>query len=220
MSSESESVSKLSQNQQNSVADDSVSSNLNCRATVESSDDDQIPSMQNTQSTSSTSSTLGGGSALLDVTTQQVINVQILAQLSSISARLNILEKKGAKKGFGPKKRKSAVKQKTCGQVALVILPQPQCPTLTMSSLQSIRQDVLIQSQVGQRLKELLQSDNTGTNIKSLRGGPAEVVVPNQIKWPQEFVLSGFKKERVQYDQLSIVGGWLLSHDKAGTGCS
>ena len=30
------------------------------------------------------------------------------------------------------------------------------------------------------------------------------MVVPNRIKWPQEYVLAGVKKERVQYDQLSI----------------
>ena len=30
-------------------------------------------------------------------------------------------------------------------------------------------------------------------------------MVPNRVKWPQEFVLSGFKKERIQYDQLSVV---------------
>ena len=30
------------------------------------------------------------------------------------------------------------------------------------------------------------------------------MVVPNRIKWPQEYVLAGEKKERVQYDHLSI----------------
>ena len=32
-----------------------------------------------------------------------------------------------------------------------------------------------------------------------------EVLVSNRVKWPQEFVLSGSKKERIQYDQLSVV---------------
>ena len=32
-----------------------------------------------------------------------------------------------------------------------------------------------------------------------------EVFVSNTVKRPQEFVLSGFKKERIQYDQLSVV---------------
>ena len=74
-----------------------------------------------------------------------------------------------------------------------------------MPNLADIWNDALIQSQVDQRLKDLTNPDSTGTKIKSLRGGPVEVVVPNRVKWPQEFVLSGFKKERVQYDQLSMV---------------
>ena len=45
------------------------------------------------------------------------------------------------------------------------------------------------------------------TQVQNLNhlGGPVEVVVPNGVKWPQELVLSGFKKERIRYDQLSVV---------------
>ena len=74
-----------------------------------------------------------------------------------------------------------------------------------MPSLQCIRQDAFIQSQVDQRLRDLAQNTTAGTKIKSLRGGPVEVLVWNQVKWPQEFVLSGFKKGRIQYDQVSVV---------------
>ena len=54
MASDSEFVSKLSENQQNSDADGSASFDLNYSAIVESSDDEQNPSIQNKQSTSST----------------------------------------------------------------------------------------------------------------------------------------------------------------------
>ena len=172
---------------------------------MESSDDEQNPCGQNIQSTSSTLSTLPGASALSDVAIQQAINVQILAPLASISDRLNTLEKKDVKKDSDLKKKKSSLKKKTDTHAAPVTLPQHQCPSLTMPNLQSIRQDAFIQSQLDQRLKELTNSDNAGTKIKSLRGGPVDVVVPNRVKWPQEFVLSGFKKERIQYDQLSVV---------------
>ena len=50
----------------------------------------------------------------------------------------------------------------------------------------------------------MVEESKSGTKIKSLRGGSVEAVVPNRIKWPQEYVLAGVKKERVQYDQLSI----------------
>ena len=73
-----------------------------------------------------------------------------------------------------------------------------------MPDLQTIRQDALLQARVGQRLKELAETDKPGTKIKSLRGGNVEVIVPNKIKWPHEYVLSGSAKERVQYDHLSI----------------
>ena len=205
MNSDSEFLSKLAKNQQNSDADESDISDLDCSAVVESSGDEQNPHFKNTHSTSSTSSTLPGASALSDVATQQAINLQILSQLSSISDRLNTLEKKGAKKDLDPKKKKSSTKNKTTPQMAPVTLPLQQHATSTMPNLLDIRNDALIQRQVDQRLKDLTNPDTTGTKIKSLRGGPVEVVVPNRVKWPQEFVLSGFKKERVQYDQLSVV---------------
>ena len=31
-----------------------------------------------------------------------------------------------------------------------------------------------------------------------------EVLVPNHVKWPHEYILSGNSKERISYDQLSI----------------
>ena len=70
----------LFQNQQDSDADESVSSDLNCSAMVESSDDEQNPSTENIQSIASTSSMLVGASALFDVATPQAINVQIISQ--------------------------------------------------------------------------------------------------------------------------------------------
>ena len=106
------------------------------------------------------------------------------------------------KKHSDPKKIKGASKKKTSLQAAAVTVPpqQDQLPDLC-----KIRQDAYIQSQVDQRLRDLASNENSGTKIKSLRGGPIEVVVPSRIKWPQEFVLSGSKKGQIQYDQLSVV---------------
>ena len=49
-----------------------------------------------------------------------------------------------------------------------------------------------------------MDENKSGTKIKSLRGGSVDVNVPHRVKWPQEYVLSGTKKERVQYDNLSV----------------
>ena len=94
-----------------------------------------------------------------------------------------------------------ASKKKTSSQAASVTVPPTQ---VGLPDLYKIRQDAYIQSQVDQRLRDLANSENSGTKIKSLKGGPIEVVVPNPVKWPNR-VLSESKKERIQYDQLSVV---------------
>ena len=60
-------------------------------------------------------------SSLSDVAIQQAINVQILSQLSSISDRLNILEKKDAKKNSDPKKIQLSERK------LVVMLPRSHC---------------------------------------------------------------------------------------------
>ena len=174
---------------------DSDSGDLNCSAVVENSDSEQVDK-QNTQSTSSTSrSTSDTLTSLLDVAVQQAINVQILSQLSSISDRLQVLKNSNVKKHSDPEKMKGASKKKTSLQAASVTVPPTQ---VELPDLYRIRQDAYIH-QVDQRLRDLANNENSGTKIKSLKGGggPIEVVVPNRVKWPQEFVLSGSKKERI-----------------------
>ena len=46
--------------------------------------------------------------------------------------------------------------------------------------------------------------NKAGTKNKSLRGGSVDVLVPNRVKWPHEYILSGSAKERVSYDSLSV----------------
>ena len=182
MSTDSEFMSKIPQNDQNSDSDDSVASELDCSAIVESSDSEQMPGTES-KGTSSTQSTSSTGGALSDVAIQQAINVQILAQLSYISDRLNVLESKKVKKDSDLTKKKGLSKKKSSIQVTPFTLPQNQCPPSGMPSLQC---------QVNQRLRDLAQNTTTGTKIKSLWGGPVEVLVSNRVKLPQEFVLSGF----------------------------
>ena len=79
---------------------------------------------------------------------------------------------------------KGASKKKTSSQAAPVTAP----PThVGLPHLYTIRQDAYIRSQFDQRLRDLANK-SSGTKIKSLKGGPVEVVVPNRVKWPQEFV--------------------------------
>ena len=86
---------------------------------------------------------------------------------------------------------------------------KPVVQNTTIPHLQELRQDIYIKTQVQKRLKDLADSVRTGNcKQKSLRGGSVEVTVPNRIKWPHEYVLSGSQKESVLCDQLSIIQ-WL-----------
>ena len=76
--------------------------------------------------------------------------------------------------------------------------------SIATPDLNVLRQDALIQLKVEQRLKELQETEEQG-KLKTLRGGSVEVMVKHKVKWAHEYVLSGSNKERVSYDQLSVV---------------
>ena len=74
------------------------------------------------------------------------------------------------------------------------------------TTLESMRQDTILQVKVDKRLQELTELAKTGTlsKLKSQRDGKVEVLIKNRVKWPLKFVLSGANKERVTYDQLNV----------------
>ena len=195
-------------------------SDLNCSDIIDNSDGEKTGE-QETVKSDNVDETAPDNAAV-----QQMINSQILSQLQTISHRLDKIEQTHSKKTNDPKKVKSSKKKQTgtdkskttstnqskipaaSKPIQQQILPQniEQLP-----QLHTIRQDLLIQAQVEKRLKELAEAEKSGTQKqKSLRGGPVEVLVPNKVKWPHEYVLSGSHKERVSYDQLSIVQ-WVTS---------
>ena len=129
--------------------------------------------------------------------TQDVINEKILAQLDKLGKRLDSIENNVSKQGVVKNKCKKA---KSKADSSITVSPHGQVkkiPDLTV-----LRQDMSVQALVDQRLKQLADAEKTGTKIKCLRGGSVEVLVPNRVKWPHEYVLSGLSKERISYDQL------------------
>ena len=60
-----------------------------------------------------------------------------------------------------------------------------------------------IQEAVGFRLQELAKINEQG-KFRSQRGNNDEVIVKQQIPWPQNHVLAGMSKGRITYDSLSI----------------
>ena len=77
-----------------------------------------------------------------------------------------------------------------------------------LPTFDSIKEDATIQSKVKQRLQELTdlaKTDMSQKLKKSQRGDNVEVTVKTRVKWPHEYVLSGLNKERISYDQLSVI---------------
>ena len=72
-----------------------------------------------------------------------------------------------------------------------------------------LREEARIQEGVQSRLRHLADTAKPGmTKLKSQRGGSVDVFVNHKVRWAHEFVLSGQKKDRVTYNQLSPVQ-WL-----------
>ena len=130
--------------------------------------------------------------------TQDVINEKILAQLDKLGKRLDSIESNVSKQGVSSTKCKK-LKSKAVSSVTV----SPRAEVNKIPDLNVLRQDMSVQALVDQRLRQLADAEKTGTKIKSLRGGSVDVLVPNRVKWPHEYVLSGSSKERVSYDHLS-----------------
>ena len=141
-----------------------------------------------------------------DLQVQSVINSQILQQLQHIGNRLDKIENGTCKKTSDKSKIKST-KSKTKKVPSTKSSQQFETSNeCKLPTLQSVKEDALIQLKVEQRLQELTELAKTGTNskLKSQRGGNVEVMVKNRVKWPHEYILSGLNRERVSYDQLSV----------------
>ena len=195
---------------------------MNCSDVINASDSDDTGSRNRSFNKFSQEQPGTSDSHALD--TQTIINQQILAQLTDIGQRFKKLEKTDCKKSNDVTKHTrtrskpspnmytkstDSTGQSTVNSAVPVSESLPFNP-ITVPSLVDIRQNANIQEKVDQRIKELQQLSNTGTDskIKSLRGGSVDIFVKNRVKWPHEYVLAGNIKERVSYDQLTM-GQWM-----------
>ena len=182
--------------QQNGQVSDSESSisESDCEALIASDQDSYVGSVK----TSSPKEKVVT-SAESSIVNQEAINIKILSQLEKLGKRLDSIET-NVNKSSGTKVHSKKAKRKVDSSVTMS--PSSQVPQIP--DLNALRQDMSVQALVEQRLRQLADTEQKGTKIKSLHGGSVEVLVPNRVKWPHEFVLSGSSKERVSYDQLSI----------------
>ena len=179
--------------QQNGQVSDSESSisESDCEALIASDQDSYVGSVKNSSPKGASASSQESSAV-----NQEAINVKILSQLEKLGKRLDNIESSVTKSTVTKAKTKK-VKRKV--DSSATVSPKSQIPDLNI-----LRQDMSVQALVEQRLKQLTETEKTGTKTKSLRGGSVEVLVPNRVKWPHEYVLSGSSKERVSYDQLSV----------------
>ena len=135
-------------------------------------------------------------------TSQEAINQAILTQLASIGKRLECTEKNNVcKKSVDSSKIKNQSSQVSNARRRTVDAMSQHKPksAQTVLSLDTLRQNRFIQSEVDERLKGLSNmAQGTNQKVKSQRGGPVD-------KWPHEFVLSGPSKERVSYNNLTVL---------------
>ena len=92
-----------------------------------------------------------------------------------------LLKIKKPKKSSDHSKIKNKSKNKTVGTYTPVTLPPAQVAAQPLPNLQYLRGDAYIQSQVEQRLKNLVEDSKSGTKIKSLRGGSVEWSFPIEL---------------------------------------
>ena len=191
-----------------SDSNDTSDCDIDCDALVQHSDEEiQSTSVgSNNQSKQSHGLNFDSNDVASDLQVQSVINSQILQQLQQIGKRLDKIEGDACKKTSDKSKiKKTKVKQQQV--VNTTVKQQPKAfVDHKLPTLQSVKEDALIQLKVEQRLQKLTDLAKTGMNskLKSQRGGNVEVMVKNRIKWPHEYILSGLSKERVTYDQLSV----------------
>ena len=169
---------------------DSSINESDCEALIATSDDESGSGNEGTSTQTFVKKSDPAKSDVSQSTSQQAINMQILAQLQTLGSRLDAMEKKSCKKSNDSTKIKSkSTKPKSKPHTAVTIPPVHQISS--PHDLQTLRQDANIQIQVEKRLQELASLNKAGTKLKSLRGGSVEVLVPNRVKWPHEYVLSG-----------------------------
>ena len=80
-----------------------------------------------------------------------------------------------------------------------VTVPATQVSVQSLQDSNALRSEAYIHAQVEQRLRDLVEDNRSGTKIKCL----VEVVVSNRVKWPQEYVLAGLKKNK--YSMMAVL---------------
>ena len=137
-----------------------------------------------------------------DTESSEDTNSLILKELKTLNTRMTVMESKVH----------SLDQMKSPATKASVTSPTPSIASqeteedtetdLILPSLTSLRTSRDIQQQVDAGIRELQTSEKG--KLKSQRGGSETVFVKKEVPWPQNYILGGSTKSRVNYDSLSI----------------
>ena len=133
-------------------------------------------------------------------------NTQILKELQSLSGRMAQMEDRMeaivSRSSPARSHTSSLASQKSpVNQRSQPDIESPE-QDLLLPTLKNLRQSRSKQEQVDSRIKELQGLDKG--KFKSQRGGSETIWVKKEVAWPQNHVLGGNSKTRVNYDSLTI----------------
>ena len=186
---------------------DSSINESDCEALIATSDDESGSGNEGTTQTFVKKSDRAK-SDVRQSTSQQAINMQILAQLQTLGSRFDAMEKKSCKKSNDSTKINStSTKPKSKPHTAVTIPPVHQISA--SHDLQTLRQDANIQIQVEKRLQELASLNKTGTKLKSLREGSVEVLVRIVSNGPMSTSYQATQKNASHTTSFLLHNGWL-----------
>ena len=137
-------------------------------------------------------------------------NTQILKELQSLSGRMAQMEDRmeAIVSRSSPARSHTSSLASQKSPVSQRSQPDIQSPEqdLLLPTLKNLRQSRSIQEQVDSRIKEPQGLDKG--KFKSQRGGSETIWVKKEVAWPQNHVLGGNSKTRVNYDSLQLVNGY------------
>ena len=134
-------------------------------------------------------------------------NSQILMELKNLSGRMSQMEDKmqalGSTSTSPVRSQASSMspQRSPAGSQKSTRVDSPE-QDLVLPSLTTLRQSRAIQQQVDTRIRELQGLDKG--KFKSQRGGSETIWVKKEVPWPQNHVLGGSSKNRMNYDNLTM----------------
>ena len=150
------------------------------------------------------------------------VSQQILLQLQQLGSKMNQMDRR-------VQRTEAALQQGNSQASHSTVIPHNSPSSKTLSagidtettaesvvpSLGFLRNNVSVQAEVNKRLAQLAQMNETATKgrLKS-RGGPGDITVKRIVDWPQNFILTGSRKTRPSYDDLTMaqwVSGFVRS---------